>query len=128
MSSQSSPDTKSVMERHFALKAPCENCPFRVQGAIELEPGRLEGIIKGLVEDDQSTFHCHKTVHSNATGGDWDDYGNYVASGKEAMCAGAMMYLEKLGRPTVGMRIGRILGSYDPSKLEKHHDHVIDAA
>lgn len=62
---------------------------------MELMPGRLEGIIETLVEDDHSTFQCHKTVHNSRTGGSWDDEGNYEATGLESMCAGAMIYLEK---------------------------------
>lgn len=126
MPSTSSHVTKSVMEHHFALKAPCGNCPFRIHGAIELEPGRLDGIIQDLVKNDCSTFQCHKTVHSKTTGGDWDDDGNYVSTGKEAMCVGAMIYLEKLGRPTVGMRIAQIRGVYDPRQFEKLHPQIID--
>ncbi|HGW3237511.1 TPA: hypothetical protein ACNKCC_005820, partial [Klebsiella pneumoniae] len=48
---------------HLRLKKPCANCPFRKEGAIELAPGRLEGIINDIVENDMTTFHCHKTVH-----------------------------------------------------------------
>ncbi|ACD21676.1 hypothetical protein [Paraburkholderia phytofirmans] len=114
------------VEAHFKLRRPCENCPFRKQGAIELAPGRLAGIIDGLVTDDCSTFHCHKTVHNEGTGGEWDDEGNYVASGQESMCAGAMVYLEKIGRPTVGMRLGRVFGIYHPDRLLASFDDVID--
>lgn len=40
-------------------KRPCSNCPFRCDGAaIELRPGRIEGIIKGLLADDFLTFTC----------------------------------------------------------------------
>jgi hypothetical protein len=113
-------------ENIFKLRKPCSNCPFRKEGAIELAPGRLEGIIEGLIEDDWSTFQCHKTVHSEKTGGDWDEDGNYRSSGNESMCAGAMVYLEKLGRPTVGMRIGRMMGDYDPSNMHKAFDDVIE--
>jgi hypothetical protein len=91
-----------------------------------LQPGRLAGIIQVLVEDDQSTFQCHKSVHNARTGGDWDVDGEYVASGRESMCAGAMVYLEKIGRPTVGMRIGQKFGMYDPKLLSQHFDKVID--
>lgn len=110
----------------FKLRRPCANCPFLKQGAIELAPGRVEGIIDTLVSDDHSTFYCHKTVHNGRTGGDWDDDGNYAASGQESMCAGAMIYLEKLGRPTVGMRVGRVLGIYSPDDLAPHFDAVIE--
>ena len=38
-------------------KRPCSNCPFRADaGAIELRPGRLEGIVADLLQDDQQTF------------------------------------------------------------------------
>lgn len=112
----------------FMLRRPCANCPFLKQGAIELAPGRLDGIVETLVSDDRSTFHCHKTVHNGRTGGEWDDEGNYAASGHESMCAGAMIYLEKLGRPTVGMRVGRVLGMYSPNDLAPHFDAVIEPA
>jgi hypothetical protein len=116
----------NIIDKHFKLRRPCNNCPFLKEGAIDLMPGRLDGIIDTLVSDDYSTFQCHKTVHNSKTGGEWDDDGNYRASGEESMCAGAMIYLEKLGRPTVGMRLGRLLGAYTPTLLAPHFDSVID--
>ncbi|KVD52832.1 hypothetical protein WI87_26260 [Burkholderia ubonensis] len=116
----------AAIENHFKLRRPCENCPFRKNGAIQLAPGRLAGIIKHLVRDDHGTFQCHKTVHNQHTGGEWDDDGNYVASGQESMCAGAMIYLEKIGRPTVGMRLGRVLGLYDSERLLPSFGDIID--
>lgn len=116
---------KNSFENQFNLRRPCANCPFLKQGAIELAPGRLDNIIETLVSNDYSTFQCHKTVHNKRTGGHWDD-GNYIASGNESMCAGAMIYLEKLGRPTVGMRMARIFGIYDPQNLEWAFSDVID--
>lgn len=113
-------------ESMFKLRRPCSNCPFRKEGAIELQPGRVEGIIDTLLSDDYSTFSCHKTVHNARTGGEWDDDGNYSASGFESMCAGAMIYLEKAGRPTVGMRLGQRLGMYCPEDLTPHFNSVID--
>jgi len=100
-------------KQHLRLKRPCANCPFLKQGAIELAPGRLDGIIAGLIKDDRSTFQCHKTVHS-ARGGEWDDEGNYIPSGHESMCAGAAAYLMKRKRPTVGMRIAFAMGVASP--------------
>lgn len=114
------------MDNPFKLTKPCANCPFLKEGAIELMAGRLDGIVEQLVEDDCSTFQCHKTVHNERTGGEWGDDGEYKASGKESMCAGAMIYLEKIGRPTVGMRMGRIMKMYDPEKLLPSFAAVID--
>lgn len=116
---------KDIVAAHFALKAPCGNCPFKITGAIELEPGRLDGIIEHLLNDDRSTFQCHKTVHAK-TGGDWDEDGEYCPSGNEAMCAGATIYLEKLARPTIGMRLAHLHGAYDPSKLKKHFACIME--
>lgn len=114
------------LQHIFKLAKPCANCPFLKCGAIELQPGRLNGIIQALLDDDYSTFQCHKTVHNVKTGGEWDDDGTYHSTGQESMCAGAMIYLEKLGRPTVGMRLGRIYGLYDPNRLLPSFDSIID--
>lgn len=109
----------------FRLKRPCANCPFRKVGAIELRPGRLQGIIDKLVTDDWSHFQCHDTVHGTL-GGTWSAQGRYRASGQEAMCAGAAIYLEKARQPTVGMRLGRALGFYDPNVLKEHWPDIIE--
>lgn len=112
-------------KHHVRLKKACANCPFLKKGAIELSPGRLEGIIEHLTKDDHSTFHCHKTVHS-AKGGERDDDGHYKPSGKEAMCAGAATYLMKKHRPTVGMRIAFATGGAKPDDWDSQKDRVID--
>lgn len=102
---------------HYRLKRPCANCPFLKSGAIKLARGRLEGIVNGLIDDDHSTFQCHKTVHSR-TGGEFDDDGEYHASGNEAMCFGAATYLMKVVRPTVGMRLAFMTGTVPASKWD----------
>lgn len=49
----------------YALKKPCANCPFLKDQskAIELQPGRVEGIIEGLLDGSASSFACHKTLY-----------------------------------------------------------------
>lgn len=111
-------------ENLFKLRRPCANCPFLKVGAIDLRPGRLAGIIQNLIADDHSTFYCHKTV-VRADGTHLDD-GRYIAAGTESMCAGAMIYLEKVGRPTVGMRLGSVVGLYSRDRLAAHFSEVID--
>lgn len=115
-----------MIAQHLKLKKPCGNCPFLKEGAIGLEYGRLQGIIDNLMTDDMSTFRCHKTVHNSRTGGEFLEDGAYIPSGKESMCAGAMVYLEKAGRSTVAMRIGRAMRVYHPDNLASHFDAVID--
>lgn len=117
--------SSNPFEHHLRLKRPCENCPFLVDGAIDLELGRLEGIKQSLLADDHSTFECHKVVHSRL-GGQWDDEGQYHPSGQEAMCAGAAAFLMKRGRPTVGMRIAFALSVAKPDQWEECASQVID--
>lgn len=107
----------------FKLRRPSANYPFLKQGAIELASGRLDGIVKALVTDDHATFHCHKMVHSQRTGGQWGDNGNTATA---SMCAGERFYLEKLGRPRVRVRVGPVLGMYSPDELAPHFDVVIE--
>ncbi|MDT4882850.1 hypothetical protein FQZ97_1188390 [compost metagenome] len=107
------------------LKKPCANCPFRKEGAIELRPGRLEGIIQGLVENDHSTFHCHKTVYSKH-GGTRDEEGSNTPSAHEAMCAGAAAYLLKKRRPSVVMRVAFAYGLAQPADWDEAKELVID--
>lgn len=96
----------------FALRRPCANCPFLKVGAIPLRPGRVEGIIKQLTTDDQSTFPCHKTTHK---------------PGKTpSYCVGALVYLDKAKSPNVAMRLGVALGMYDPDALTPCYDDVIE--
>lgn len=61
---------------NFGMIKPCVDCPFLKEGAIELHPKRLEGIIKSL-GDDMTHFLRHKTAHNSKTGGDWGDDGTY---------------------------------------------------
>ena len=101
------------------LKKPCGNCPFRNdEGAIKLAPGRVEDIIQELLTDDWKSFHCHKTVYSQK-GGFHDGDGNYLPSGNEKMCAGAMAVLHKLGRPSIGMRIAMVTNELTTQELDQ---------
>src|SRR4051812_8130966 len=43
----------------FGLRVPCIDCPFRAEGAIELRPGRLAGIVESL-RSDFTCFPCHQ--------------------------------------------------------------------
>lgn len=116
---------KDGIEGVFRLKKPCSNCPFRKEGAIELSEGRLKGIVDHLLENDSSSFHCHKTVNSKL-GGDFDDEGEYHPSGNEVMCAGAAAYLMKQGRPTIGMRLAFISKAIPVSHWDEAKGMIID--
>lgn len=98
------------LDKLFALKKPCANCPFLKEGAIELQEGRVEGIIKDMTTHDDRPFMCHKTLDNET----------------QSYCTGAMIYLEKVRRPNIAMRIGNMLKMYTPHKVLEFADKVID--
>jgi len=120
------PPVSTPFENLFKLRKPCANCPFLKSGAIELRLGRMAGIIENLVDNDHSTFFCHKTV--SRADDQHSDTGEYLPIGTESMCVGAMVYLEKIGRPTVDMRLARRVGLYSSDRIEAHFPQVIDPA
>lgn len=73
--------------------------------------------IRRLEEFASAEFACHKTCEQ-------DDEGDYVARDGSPHCAGALIFLEKRGRPHQMMRIcERLRGKdgkpmYDPTKLD----------
>ena len=78
----------------FGVKKMCANCPFRARGAIDLQPGRVEGIIQDL-HDDMNVFACHKTLDAKKVSG----------------CMGALSYMYKFhGILPVAARVALILG------------------
>ena len=111
----------------FGLKKPCGNCPFRNdEGAISLEPGRLEEIKEDLL-DDGNTFICHKTVQYDREELHDEETGRYLAQPEDQACVGAAIWLLKRGRPNVSMRLyQRLFEESFFSRLEKLSDKVID--
>ena len=94
-------------------KRPCANCPFRCDGAaIELHPGRLEGIVEDLLRDDMRSFICHATLPL-----------------KDRMqCAGAVAVLNKMGRIPVIARLGLLMGVITQADVVASMALVIDPA
>ena len=117
---------KSKASDPYGLKLPCANCPFLKDASKSirkhLKPGRVTDIITGLVTGRDTGFSCHKTTGR----GTEDDEGNYVPSGQEMECAGAVILLEKMGRPTQTMRIMEAIGGYDPEDFDLGFHLVID--
>lgn len=109
------------MKKQFNLRKPCKNCPFRNDDqTIGLQPGRLEDIIEGLLNGEDMTFHCHKTVYSEG-GVNFDDNGDFRPV-RVSHCAGAAAVCRKHGRDTVAsqlaIRLGVILEDhYEPAML-----------
>ena len=97
---------------HFNLKRPCANCPFRTDKEEQsgwLGEERAEDIIDAITRR-QGTFSCHKT--------NIQDDGELQETRDSEHCAGALILLEKMGRPNQLMRISERLGFYDRTKLD----------
>jgi hypothetical protein len=72
----------------FTLKRPCSNCPFIKGTSMELQPGRMEGIVEHI-KSDYNVFPCHKTTKH-----DEDEEGESITvpHDKEQACMGALAY------------------------------------
>lgn len=91
----------------FNLVRPCAECPFRNDRPGYLR--RAKEISDGLLTD--GTFTCHKT-------NTYDDDGDAMETSDSEHCAGALILLEKLGRPDQMMRWMERLGAYDYKRLD----------
>jgi hypothetical protein len=115
-----------MTEHYFKLKKPCANCPFRIKGAIDLRPGRVQGIIDDLLGNDYSGFPCHKTTGRGQEIEDEDGEITYQPTGEERMCAGAAALLMKRGQPSVGMRMAFAFGTATPNDWDEIKPLIID--
>ena len=86
----------------FALKRPCNNCPFSKWNALKYQLGetRVRGIIAG------SAFPCHKTVDYDLS--EDADETVFKTCGPQ-QCAGLMSTLQKAGKPNQIMQVAQRL-------------------
>lgn len=93
----------------YDLTKPCDLCPFRNdQGRLYVHPQTLEGMASG-------EFCCHKT---GVTVEDDEGGSQIEPTANSQHCAGALIFLEKIGQPHQMMRICERLGMYDARKLD----------
>jgi hypothetical protein len=92
---------------NFKMTQPCAHCPFRHDIRPYLTKAKVREIERSLV---QACFPCHETTKH-------DDEGEYVRAENETHCAGALILLEKLARPSQMMRIAERLRLYDRRRL-----------
>lgn len=93
------------------LKKPCNQCPF----AKKCHKGwlgerRAEEIAKGIVEDDHSTFTCHKTDRKYK-------FAEPETTEETQHCGGAMLFLMNCGAQNLFMRFAFSAGVLKPADL-----------
>lgn len=91
----------------YGLTKPCSHCPFRSDIRPFLTPERVREIARSLV---RAEFPCHETTGAKE--------GERAPESEWKHCAGALILLEKVGRPSQMMRIAERLGMYDARKLD----------
>lgn len=96
----------------YGMTSPCPKCPFRNDIPGYLTPARVTEIERSLVN---AEFPCHLTTNLDDQD---EDEQFYYPTGDEVHCAGALILLEKLERPSQMMRIAERIGMYDMRKLD----------
>lgn len=96
----------------YGLTSPCGDCPFRTDVDPYLRSARVKEIEQSLV---RVGFACHKTTKFDAVTGE-----HIHNDEQEKQCAGMLIMLEKLQRPSQLMRTCERLGLYDRTKLDMH--------
>lgn len=98
----------------YDMTKPCKKCPFVKANRFPLTRARKHEIMTSIYYYDQS-FPCHQTTERfEGDNGDED----LIATERSQHCAGAMIVLEKAGRPNQMMRIAERLGMYDHKRLD----------
>lgn len=91
----------------YTMTTPCDACPFSAGSGFTVS--QLERFARG-------EFACHKACKLVE---DEEGVAEYRArNDKTPHCAGALIYLEKLGRSHQMMRICERVGLYDHTKLD----------
>lgn len=103
----------------YTMKTPCKECPF-LKGSplnMTLPKKRLHGFAIG-------EFVCHKSAELREPDEETGEGGGFTAraDGESVHCAGMLITLERLNRPTQMMRVAERLGLYDRSKLDMSAD------
>jgi len=96
----------------FDLRKPCDDCPFRRVGGVQLTRGRVREIARLVTSNPGATFACHKTTVDD------DETGDRVETPESQHCAGALVFAHRQGRYPQLVRIAGRLGMYDPDALE----------
>lgn len=95
---------------HYEMRSPCDQCPF-LKGSGFTFPS--------LMAHASGEFPCHKKCDLDEEDSTYVEKRGKTRSGRDKTphCAGALIFLEKMGRPHQMMRICERIGMYDRTKL-----------
>jgi hypothetical protein len=99
------------------MKSPCANCPFRAEPRFYLIKERAIELQQVLVNEGRG-FHCHKTIdYGKIDDGVVTADGCGIGERDSEHCAGAMILLQKIGKPNQPMQVCERLGLFNPLEL-----------
>jgi hypothetical protein len=92
---------------HYKMTTPCSECPFLRNSGFTYA---------SLIRHASGEFGCHKACNLS------EETGEYEPHEGTPHCAGALIFLEKQGKPHQMMRICERIGHYDHTKLNMGAD------
>jgi len=96
----------------YRQHSPCDDCPFLKEGGVRHGAERARDYASYFCLQPARTFPCHKSVPKD------DDRTQYSAwRAGQTLCAGGLMFAEKVHCTNDIARYGAAKGWYDPSKF-----------
>lgn len=104
--------------KDWRMVEPCESCPFTdspggTRQRNALRPGRMASIKRELLRG--GLFQCHKTTNDDG----FTEEDEYVANGKEKLCAGAIAFQEEHGATSNYQRVCESLDYFSEKRERK---------
>ena len=110
-----------LSEDMFRQKQPCRDCPFLKQGGVRHGIKAVLDYASYFVLEPPVTFPCHETRYQgqdNSTMQPW--------RAGQTICAGGLIFAEKVKRPNTLLRLAAKVGWYKPEEL-RGRDTVVDS-
>jgi hypothetical protein len=103
--------TDGLTAEMYQQKQPCSDCPFRKEGGVRHGAPRALQYASYFIGPQAVTFPCHQTVPKDDSRDQWSAWRE-----GQTLCAGGLIFAEKLGIRNDIVQYGVARGWYDPNK------------
>jgi len=114
MADRERPVTTEPSADMFRQMKPCSDCPFLREGGVRHGAAATADYASYFLHPVGATFPCHASVPKDDPRSDWSGWRE-----GQTLCAGGLIFAEKLGKRNGIARLGIARGWYDPGKLEQ---------
>jgi hypothetical protein len=97
----------------FRQKKPCADCPFLKTGGVRHGVDRVFQYAGYFTSEPPATFPCHETRYKGQDNGSWQPWRK-----GQTICAGGLIFAEKVKRRNALLRWAEKLGWYKPEALQ----------